>query len=73
VIAVDKSDRYFVNHLPVRKDELWQKVEEILEIRKERIILIKADENARYAAVMEAMDALRAGGIEDMGLITEPR
>jgi len=73
VIAVDKSDRYFVNTLPVRKEELRQKVEEILETRKERIVLIKADEDARYSAVMHAMDELRASGIEDMGLITEPR
>jgi biopolymer transport protein ExbD len=73
VIAVDKSDRYFVNTLPVRKEELRQKVEEILETKKERIIFIKADEDARYSAVMDAMDELRASGIEDMGLITEPR
>ena len=26
-----------------------------------------------YGAVMEAMDTLRAAGIEDMGLITETR
>ena len=50
-----------------------QKVEEILETRKERIVLIKADEDARYSAVMHAMDELRASGIEDMGLITENR
>ena len=73
VIAVDKSDRYFVNTLPVRKEELRQRVEEILETRNERIVLIKADQDARYSAVMAAMDELRAGGIEDMGLITEPR
>ena len=73
VVAVDKSDRYFVNGLPVRKEELRQKVEEILEDKKERIILIKADEDARYAAVMDAMDELRASGIEDMGLITDPK
>jgi biopolymer transport protein ExbD len=73
VIAVDKSDRYFVNGLPVRKEDLRTKVEEILETKKERIILIKADEDARYSAVMDAMDELRASGIEDMGLITEPR
>jgi biopolymer transport protein ExbD len=73
VVAVDKTDRYFVNNLPVRREELRQAVEAILETRQERIILIKADENARYAAVMDAMDELRAGGIEDMGLVTEPR
>ena len=73
VVAVDKNDRFFVNALPVRKEELRQKVEEILESRKERIILISADQDARYSAVMEAMDELRASGIEDMALITDPK
>ena len=73
VVAVDRSDRYFVNGLPVRKEELRQKVEEILETKKERIILIKADVDAKYSAVMDLMDELRASGIEDMGLITDPK
>ncbi len=73
VVAVDKTDRYFVNGLPVRKEDLRQKVEEILETKAERIILIKADQEARYAAVMDLMDELRTMGIEDMGLITDPK
>jgi len=36
-------------------------------------VIIKADEDVEYSAVMDAMDALRAAGIEDMGLITDPR
>ena len=71
VVAIDRSDRFFVNGLPVRKEDLRTKVEEILETKKERIILIKADEDAPYGRVMEVMDTLRAAGIEDMGLITE--
>ena len=73
VVAVDRNDRYFVNGLPVRKEELRQKVDEILENKKERIVLIKADVDAKYLAVMELMDELRASGIEDMGLITDPK
>ena len=73
VVAVDKNDRFFVNRLPVRKEELRQRVEAILEARKERIILISADRDARYSAVMAAMDELRASGIEDMALITDPK
>lgn len=73
VVAIDKQDRYFVNGLPVRREELRQKVEEVLETKKERIILIKADEEARYISVMDAMDELRSAGIEDMGLITDPK
>ena len=37
----------------------------------ENIVLIKADEEVEYGAVMAAMDQLRQAGIEDIGLITE--
>jgi len=73
VVAVDSQGRFFVNGVPVREDELRQRVEDILEGQTERIILIKADEDAQYSAVMAAMDQLRAAGIEDMGLITDPK
>ena len=48
-------------------------MDDILEDKTEKIVLIKADEDAPYGKVMEAMDELRAAGIEDMGLITERR
>ena len=36
-------------------------------------MIIKADIDAEYGSIMEAMDTLRAAGIEDMGLITDPK
>ena len=44
-----------------------------LESKKEKTVIIKADQDVEWGAVMEAMDNLRAAGIEDMGLITETR
>jgi biopolymer transport protein TolR len=73
VVAIDSQGRFFVNGVPVREEELRQRVEDILEGQSERIILIKADEDAQYSAVMAAMDQLRSAGIEDMGLITDPK
>ena len=71
MLAIKADKTLWVNGVQVRETELRQRVEEILESKKEKIILIKADEEVEYSAVMGAMDALRAGGIEDMGLITE--
>jgi biopolymer transport protein ExbD len=71
VLAIKADKTLWVNGVQVRETELRQRVEEILGSKKEKIILIKADEEVEYSAVMSAMDALRAGGIEDMGLITE--
>ena len=45
----------------------------VLEDKKEKIVLIKADTDARYSAIMEAMDALRGAKIEDIALITDPK
>ena len=73
VIAIDSQGRFFVNGVPVREEELRQRVEDILEDKTERVVLIKADEDAQYGVVMAAMDQLRAAGIEDMGLITDPK
>jgi biopolymer transport protein ExbD len=71
VLAIKADKTLWVNGVQVRDTELRRRVEEILETKKEKIILIKADEDVEYSAVMGAMDELRSGGIEDMGLITE--
>lgn len=62
-----------MNGVLVRDTEMRQRVEDILEGKSERIVLIKGDEDAQYSAIMSAMDELRAAGIEDMGLITDPK
>ena len=73
VVAVTADGRLHLNSREVAEGELAQRVTEVLETKKEKIVLIKADEDAQYGRVMAAMDALRKAQIEDMGLITERR
>jgi len=73
VVAVTAKGEYYVNGVPIPDTDLQKRVTDILEDQTEKIVLIKADEDASYGKVMEAMDELRAVGIEDMGLITERR
>ena len=73
VVAITADKRFFVNAVQIQAGDLRRRIEEVLESKKERIVIIKADEDVEYGAVMEAMDELRASGIEDMGLITETR
>jgi biopolymer transport protein TolR len=73
VIGIEANGAFYVNSVPVADTDLRVRVEEILETKTERIVLIRADEDAPYGKVMDAMDELRAAGVEDMGLITEPR
>jgi biopolymer transport protein TolR len=71
VIAVAKDKRIYFNARQVTEAELGTRVNEYLESKKEKVVIIKADEEVEYGAVMGAMDGLRQAGIEDIGLITE--
>jgi biopolymer transport protein TolR len=73
VIAIAKDKSMYVNAKPVQEAELATKISELLENVKEKVVLIKADEEVEYGAVMAAMDQLRQAGIEDIGLITDPK
>jgi biopolymer transport protein TolR len=71
VVAIGKNKELYVNAKPVTEQELATRINEILENKKEKVVLIKADEEVEYSAVMAAMDQLRQAGIEDIGLVTE--
>jgi biopolymer transport protein ExbD len=71
VLAISKDKSYYLNAKPVTEGEMATRLNELLESKKEKIVLIKADEEVEYSAVMAAMDQLRNAGIEDIGLITE--
>jgi biopolymer transport protein TolR len=71
VIAIAKDKGIYLNAKQIGEGELATKVTELLENSKDKIVLIKADEEVEYSAVMTAMDQLRQAGIEDIGLITE--
>ena len=71
VLAISQDKHMYLNARPIQEGELATKLNEILENKKEKIVLIKADEEVEYSAVMAAMDQLHQAGIEDIGLITE--
>ena len=72
-VAVTADGRFWLNGTEVPDAQLRQRIEDALEGKKQRIILIKGDQEADYGAIMKAMDELRAVGIEDMALITDVR
>jgi TolR protein len=73
VVAIAKDKTMYLNAKPVQEGELATRINELLESKKEKVVLIKADEEVEYGAVMAAMDQLRQAGIEDIGLVTDPK
>ncbi len=55
----------------VSPDQLPQKVRDLLTNRAEKTVFIKADARAKYERVEEVVDDLRAGGVDQLGLLTD--
>ena len=70
-VAITADGRFHLNGIVVPEGDLGRRVEDALDLKNQRIIVVKADEDAAYGDVMLAMDVLRAIGIEDIGLITD--
>ncbi len=62
VIAVAANKEIYLNAKPIREADLAQRVTDLLEGKGEKIVLIKADEEVEYGAVMAVMDQLRQAG-----------
>ena len=71
VVAVTADKRLYLNGVPIQEGDLRNQVQTLMETRKEKVVLIKGDEEAPYSAIMNAMDRLREANIEDIGLIAE--
>ena len=73
VVAVDSRGQFYVNAIPVTPDDLVPRVQRVLEDKKEKIVYLKGDKDAKYSAIMDAMDAFRKAQIENIALITEKK
>ena len=73
VVAINSRGEFYVNALPVAADNLVPQVQRVLEDKKEKIVYLKGDKDAKYSAIMDVMDAFRKAQIENIALITEKK
>ena len=71
VVAIDSRGKFYVNALATPPEDLVPRVQKALEDKKEKLVYLKGDKDAKYSAIMDAMDAMRKAQIENIALITE--
>jgi biopolymer transport protein ExbD/biopolymer transport protein TolR len=73
IVAITRDGQTFLSPglQRVQPDELAPKVKDLLSDRPSKIVYIRADARSKYEAVEDVVDNLRAGGVDDVGLITE--
>jgi len=73
VVHIGPDSRLYVNAIEVSEGEAVSRLQATLESKADKIVYLKGDKEAPYGAIMKMMDALRAAGIESVGLITEKK
>jgi biopolymer transport protein ExbD len=72
-VAVTRDGTCFLSPgtVKVQPEDLAPKVKDLLANRPVKTVYITADTRAKYGRVEDVVDNLRAGGVDDVGLITE--
>ncbi len=73
IVAITRDGQTYLSPglLKVQPDQLTQKVKELITSKAEKTVFIKADARAKYERVEEVVDDLRAGGVDQLGLLTD--
>ena len=70
-LAVRIDRTLYLDMIPVPESELLIRLRDKYDIRVDKTISLKADQNLDYGDVMRVMDICREGGVEEIALITE--
>ena len=69
-IILTREGRLYVNNQEVSRSELRDRLMALTR-KRERVVHFRGDAQVPYGLVIEVMDALKAAGIETVGMITE--
>lgn len=70
-VAVTRDGRTFLGANQVTADDLGTKISALLENKTNKEVYMRADQRANYGKVMDAIDGIRAAGVNQLGLLTE--
>jgi len=73
LVAITRQGELFLmpGNNKVAAADLPSKVSDLLTGRLDKTVYVKSDSRAKYEAVTEVIDYLRAAGVDELGLLTE--
>jgi biopolymer transport protein TolR len=70
-VAITRDGRTFLGADQVTDDDLGTKISNLLQNKTDKEVYMRADQRANYGKVMDAIDGIRAAGVNQLGLLTE--
>jgi biopolymer transport protein ExbD/biopolymer transport protein TolR len=73
LVSVTRDGKIYFGSDLITIDGLTTKVKDRLANKPDKRVYVKADMRARFGGVVEVVDAVRAAGVDDLGLLTEQK
>jgi biopolymer transport protein TolR len=73
LVAVMRDGSVFFGNDKLPVDQLTGKIKDRIVNRVDKRVYIKADARAKFGAVVEVVDNVRAAGVDQLGLLTDQR
>ncbi|MGA7884906.1 MAG: biopolymer transporter ExbD [Acidobacteriaceae bacterium] len=70
-VAITRDSRVYLGTEQTSIANLGQQVDQELQNHTNKIVYFRADARANYGTVMDAIDAVRTAGVEEIGMLTE--
>ena len=71
VVSITKPGEIYLNDAKMSAADLTQKLKAIGQERPDRQVFIRADDAVPYGEVIRTMAAIKAAGIENVGMVTQ--
>jgi biopolymer transport protein TolR len=72
VLTIRADGAIFLDEHEVSGENLAFQVAQVMKVKENQTVFLKADQNVAYGAVAGVMSQLRQAGITSIGLVTEP-
>jgi biopolymer transport protein ExbD/biopolymer transport protein TolR len=73
LVAVMRDGKVFFGNDQIAVDQLTPKIKDRIANRVDKRVYIRADARAKFGAVVEVVDNVRAAGVDQLGLLTDQR
>jgi biopolymer transport protein ExbD len=71
VLHVDRENRITINHESVAPEALAERVRNLFEGRREKLMFFDVEDDANYGEVVHIMDVCRGAGVKVLGIMTK--
>jgi len=71
IVSITRNREVYLNDTRITTDQLSEKLKAISVERPNRQVFLRADDAVPYGEVVRTMAAIKAAGIEDVGMVTE--